>query len=369
MKGKLSLIALSALALASCSNEETTNLNPGNAIDFSATAPKPGRAAATTATLDNFKVWGFTQKGGDGADAATVIAYMNGVDVTKNTTSGKWEYSPVMFWPASTVDFFAVSPKTAGTPNVTATTKTLAYTVNATGDEDLLYSTTVGASKGAQVALNFRHALSCVKFNVKLKDNSPIKVTVKDITLKNIKNSGTLTLASATTASLGAITSADTETGNTWGTWALGSGVADYAVATGVNDIITNDVKNFATLFLMPQKLTEWNPAAGTSAVANGARLVINCVITDATSGALLYSGNVAVAVNNPVNDPAHNDSETNCAHKQWKQGKIYNYTLIFGQGGGYTDEPNNPKPVLAPIEFTVSVDNFQDGGNDNIPD
>lgn len=45
-----------------------------------------------------------------------------------------------------------------------------------------------------------------------------------------------------------------------------------------------------------------------------------------------------------------------------WEQGKKYIYTFIFGEGGGYvppTEDDDEPEPVLVPISFTVTVDDF----------
>ena len=60
-----------------------------------------------------------------------------------------------------------------------------------------------------------------------------------------------------------------------------------------------------------------------------------------------------------------------------WKQGKRYVYTLIFGEGGGFNPEnpdPENPdpEPVLVPITFDVTVDDFVEYPQDldaSVPD
>jgi hypothetical protein len=57
-----------------------------------------------------------------------------------------------------------------------------------------------------------------------------------------------------------------------------------------------------------------------------------------------------------------------------WKQGKRYVYTLIFGEGGGFNPDPDpeNPEPVLVPITFDVTVDNFAEYSQDldtSVPD
>ena len=59
-----------------------------------------------------------------------------------------------------------------------------------------------------------------------------------------------------------------------------------------------------------------------------------------------------------------------------WLQGKKYTYTLIFGYGAGIVP-PGTPvppgeeiepgDPILAPINFTVTIDDIVDAGNEDI--
>ena len=51
-----------------------------------------------------------------------------------------------------------------------------------------------------------------------------------------------------------------------------------------------------------------------------------------------------------------------------WEQGKKYVYTFIFGEGAGYEPGENpNPDPTLVGIDFTVTVDEFINGANQDI--
>ncbi|HCE48500.1 MAG TPA: hypothetical protein DEQ84_07635, partial [Prevotellaceae bacterium] len=186
---------------------------------------------------------------------------------------------------------------------------------------------------------------------------------------------------------------ADTETGDTWGTWSKPTGNANYTMTaqnTGDENVflsLSNAGSKESTigepLFLMPQTLNPWliekpNGNGGVMVNPEGeakARLLIYCKITDRESGAVLWpkqttggSGyaNVAISLDNPKNDPNRDKNVTNDPkHDKWMQGKKYTYTLIFGEGGGYTPDPEgpDPDPVLVPIKFEVTVDEFQDGG------
>lgn len=383
MKGKFFFLALSAMALATgCSNDEMTEVNRGDGIDFSVTAGKLTRAAATTtSSISEFKVWAFT-------DGKT---YMDGTSVNKGNDN-KWTYTGTKFWPETSVDFFAVSPATpqSGTVSVTNEGKTItAYTAN--GNEDLLYAANFSETKDkhatSPVAVNFRHALSQIVFKVKKTATSSINVKVKGIKVDGVANMSTLTWATATTGANLPEGNADTETGNSWGTWATPTGNTEYTAVdladasevevTTIASFLTSDAGNGA-LFLMPQTLEPWLTLSdnGEATITGSARLLVNCQITDELSGIQLWPKNegefaeVAISLSNPTNDPNKKDGDT--SHDRWMQGKKYIYTLIFGEGGGYKpdpdpEDPEDPTPVLVPITFTVTVDEFQDGGEYNL--
>lgn len=381
MKGKFFFLALSAMALATgCSNDEMTEVNRGDGIDFSVTAGKLTRAAATTTnSIDEFKVWAFTDN----------KTYMDGTPVSKE--GNKWTYTGTKFWPETPVDFFAVSPATpqSGTVSVTNESRKIEEYVVTDGKEDLLYAANFSETKDnhatSPVKVNFRHALSQIVFKVKKTPTSSIDVKVKGIKVKGVANTATLTWATATTGANLPEGEADTETGDSWGRWGTPTGNAEY---TAVNLTEAYDVQttpNYLTieagngaLFLMPQTLDPWLTLStdGKASITGTARLLVNCQIKDTDSDIQLWPeegefGDVAISLSNPTNDPNKEDGDT--SHDRWMQGKKYIYTLIFGEGGGYKpdpddpDEPDKPTPVLVPITFTVTVDEFQDGGEYNL--
>lgn len=381
MKGKFFFLALSAMALATgCSNDEMTEVNRGDGIDFSVTAGKLTRAAATTTnSIDEFKVWAFTDN----------KTYMDGTPVSKE--GNKWTYNGTKFWPETPVNFFAVSPATpqSGTVSVTNESRKIEEYVVTDGKEDLLYAANFSETKDnhatSPVEVNFRHALSQIVFKVKKTPTSSIDVKVKGIKVKGVVNTATLIWATATTGANLPEGEADTETGDSWGTWGTPTGNAEY---TAVNLTEAYDVQttpNYLTieagngaLFLMPQTLDPWLTLStdGKASITGTARLLVNCQIKDTDSDIQLWPeegefGDVAISLSNPTNDPNKEDGDT--SHDRWMQGKKYIYTLIFGEGGGYKpdpddpDEPDKPTPVLVPITFTVTVDEFQDGGEYNL--
>lgn len=372
MKSKLFFLAVSAAALVtSCSNDELTEINTGDAIDFNVTAGAVSRATATTtSSIDEFKVWAFTNG----------QVYMPGMEV--NGGNGSWTYEGIKYWPETDVDFFAVSPMVPnGTVSVALGSKTIADYI-ANGDEDLLYSVNLGEKKEdhktAPVAVNFRHALSQIAFQVKKTDGAPINVEIKDITIEGVANKATYTWASNTTAAV----SGDTEVDASWGTWSTPTGNASYKIAL---DNTLEVEPTAATLgdsrFLMPQTLNPWLVKDGESYKVSGtARILVNCRIVDRNSGVQIWPkdtdanikefSNVAISLTNPTNDPFRTLAEGSAVdpqHDRWMQGKKYIYTLIFGKGAGFTPDPENPEPVLVPITFTVTVDDFQEGGKHDV--
>ena len=82
MRKKVLLAALSALALAACVNDETIEMNPGNALVFRASTENSTRSTiATSNSLNGFNVWAYHQ---NGADPNVTTEYMVEQEVTKN---------------------------------------------------------------------------------------------------------------------------------------------------------------------------------------------------------------------------------------------------------------------------------------------
>ena len=186
MKSKYLAVALSAVALTACNNEDVLEVNQGRGISFQVATEASTRATATTTnTISEFNVWGFT-------DANETL--MNDVKVTGSNESG-WSYGATIFWPnAGTVDFYAVSPKECGgAVSVTSSAKTITdFTVNAdvTKQVDLLayWKTDVpGAKSTTAYNLEFNHLCTAVKFKV----GKNLESAIRTISIKNVYGSGT----------------------------------------------------------------------------------------------------------------------------------------------------------------------------------
>ena len=219
MKSKYLAVALSAVALTACNNEDVLEVNQGRGISFQVATEASTRAQATTTnTIEKFKVWGFT-----GNPAQTL---MNGVEVSKS--GGEWSYGDVIFWPESDVDFYSVSPSEniGGTVSISSSEqKITGFMVNTdqTSQVDLLYAVNKGEKKAdheaSAVNINFRHALSQIIFKAK-NTNSNLKVSIKDVKVVNVVKGGDFTYPTSSTTTQNTSESG-TITAGTQGTWTL----------------------------------------------------------------------------------------------------------------------------------------------------
>ena len=372
MKKSIFMVALAAIAMTSCSQDEIIEVQK-DAVSFSVVANKSSRAVTTTGTINGFKVWGLATEADQVAQGKI---FMNGVEVTK--PSGSWVYSPVQYWPnGGTVDFYAISPieiANTNTVSVAKAGKTIKYTVDNV-NEDLLYAVNMGCSKATgQVGLNFRHALSQLEFKAQVTDPT-LKVVIKGVKVYHIANSATLTLPEFTTNdpdySSAADGTNDTEIAGpisgvkAWGEWTTATGDVNYAAtfvaATDVTltkSTVDQPLAISSTtdpLLVMPQTLTPATLTSGKMNLTSGTYFAINCTIYSVCGSEETQLWPTTVGASAEVAIPA--------TAITWKQGKKYVYTFNFGEGAGYEgDETTDTAadPVLAKVSFAVTVDEFQ---------
>lgn len=370
MKKSMFMVALAAMSLASCSNDNVVEVPQPDEIKFNVVAANAGRAAnvySASNTMDQFSVYAAFQLTGE----STHRSYIEGDVIKKDGTA--WKNQSTRYWAdGGHLDFYAV----AGLADNKFTTwaagsePTVAFTVNndVTKQEDLLYAVKKNATKeNGVVNLNFRHGLSQIVFNaVNKKDKLYVKVKGIEVIGKFVTN-GTLTLPAADTdATLAAanqgtwVNGAASATDITYAAYANVNGeeIAYNANGTAVN--LTNDNAGNGSMLLMPQDVLGWTPADGETAY-DGAIVKVDCEIW-----------NVAGAKFDPDKDvPLHIGKAVIPLNANWEQGKKYTYTLVFGGTaapgetpgpGGYEDDPEKPTPILETISFSVTVDDFADG-------
>ena len=363
MKSKYFAVALSAVALVACNNEDVLEVNQGRGISFQVATEASTRAtgvATTTTTIDNFKVWGFT-------DGKTL---MDGLNVTKS--GSEWTYGGTIFWPTTAVDFYSVSPSDVAGVSINKDEKKISYTVNE--QIDLLYAVNKGETKAAHedkaVSINFRHALSQIVFKAK-NTNENLKVTIKGVKIANIKKAGDFTYPTQATtdqyeydpenddATIVATTQGewDDESLNTLTTFS--AGMDDTGVTlTGKVETAVNLSNATGALFMIPQSLTPWNPSTtgALNQTNTGVYFLVNCQILSGTNK------DVTVWPTTEADEDSDGYAEVAIPASKltWEQGKKYVYTFVFGEGGGY--EPGtdpNPEQTLFGIDFQVTVDDF----------
>ena len=377
MKSKYLAVALSAVALVACNNEDVLEVNQGRGISFQVATEASTRAqATTTSTIDNFKVWGFT-------DGKTL---MNGLEVSKD--GDDWTYDGTIFWPATDVDFYSVSPaeNCGGTVSITKDAqKITGFTVNTDQSKqvDLLYAVNKGEKKADHaegskpVNINFRHALSQIVFKAK-NTNENLKVIVKGVKIANIKKKGDFTYPTSATTDNVASESGSITSG-TQGTWDTPTDATTFSAGMDANGVTLNGKVETAVdlttttgenanktytgaLFMIPQALTPWNPetTGALSQTNTGVYFLLNCQILSGTNKNIQVWPSDADETFAEIAVPAETLT--------WEQGKKYVYTFIFGEGAGYEPGENpNPDPTLVGIDFKVTVDVFRDGANQDI--
>lgn len=359
MRKKVLLAALSALALAACVDDETIEMNPGNAVGFRPSTENSTRATVTTSnTIQDFKVWGYYRKN----DNADYTSFMEEQVVSK--AGNEWVYSPVRFWPTwGEVDFYSVSPASVETDITKDAQKIVDYTVDTDPSKqiDLLYAanmecTNSNSSKG--VPVNFRHALSQVVFKAKT-INPSIQVDIESISLW-VMGKGTFTFPTKTTTAI--------NKSNTYEDAAEEERFGEWTPSTAYEDM-----KTYSTNLTAPKTVPTDGTAIDVTTTADGVLLLMPQVLAANNVTVPGYDEPMPVAPTMSISCRIYNVSGEDKVQVwgssdgfrninnipfegTWQQGRKYTYTLIFGE------EMNNLKKV----NFEASVDEFQSPLNEN---
>lgn len=260
-------------------------------------------ATRTTTDLTSFYLHAFLDDGSE---------FMKNQLVEKK--NGKWEYSPVKYWPnnkGAEVHFYGYAKTMVGTtewnPNPTYTRVangegyqgTFSHTLPAPDTDnkdaerqpDLIFAMAPNLSKqsiNGAVQLKFYHALSAIVFKV---GNMPEGTKITNLTIADVKESGNCTMTAATG---GGINFA----------WTPGKAVKTYTQAFNKENLKEGDaISEDATTFMMiPQKLTDKS------------HLVIRFTI-----GQHNYEYEHPLIIT---------DEEDNVLSNQWEPNKKYIYTL-----------------------------------------
>lgn len=373
MKIKTLFLATAALAaLASCSNDETVDVNQGSGIRMKAFLNK----ATTRAT--EMTPAGISKAGGFKVHAYCANnAGFNFTDVFKNANGGvDWTSDNKHYWPGdnSEMEFFAYAPSATG---AAADGKSIPnYTISATSAKDQT-DLVVGYNKGTKEAneqngleMNFRHALSQVVVKAKNSNTTNMKVEVIGVKVGYVNSKGTLAMPTTATLNDGSLLPSASWTGHA-DILSYTAGLVDKTTPASPGTAIelnanAQDLQfNEGGFMLLPQTQTAWAPKQNT----DGAYLAVLCRISQNDGNGnfnLLYPKPVDVAAGENYGYSAVPVDVT------WEPGKKYTYTLdFFGNGGGGQVDPEKPgggdEIVGGPIKFTVTVDNWTDAGDTNV--
>ena len=340
-------MAAAAIALSSCSSEETTDVAKSSTITFRTNVGLNSRGAELTSdNLQEMWVSAFYQSNGK--------SYFDDQKFTKETGTGTSTFipeSPQYWQEGRTYKFVAISPEKTTwpvTPTITkdqVTCADFAPATTITEQKDLIIGAVDATSKNHDtegVALTLNHILSQIKIQVK-SDNEHIVYRIKGIRIVNVeKDKGTLTYS----------------TTDNQATWDLNGGQKVTYSYTFPQPIIldgkTNGVKEAVLTgenggaMIIPQDITPWDGNKVTDQASyNGGTYISLLLNVKAVKGTgYMYPagaqgensyGWVAVAVPN----------------NKWEIGNKYIYTLDMSTGCGKVDpvdpEEDPKNPVVKP--------------------
>ena len=319
---KIFLIGLTAAAmLASCSNDETVEMAQQKAISFSNAFVNNGTRSIvdpsfTTASLSDFAVYGFTQKG----------QIFNGEKVSKGgAASTGWSYDNVQYWvPGNTYTFGAIAPySVAGNvSNVTLPTGAtkvgmeVAFTNTDADQVDLLHAapaqiTGVTPTYTTPVSMTFNHQLSKVKFSFQNSVGVGYNVKVSNVKITDAFKDGTLTVAAA---------------GNTWGNQ------TDKTLELNFGNVVANASSTEASAIANAATLESYNEKLMIP-MGSSAKYTV-------TFTAELFKDNVSLGIYN---------HRVEIKNVEFKLGYCYNFKASL------THKNITAEDELNPIEFAVT--------------
>ena len=371
MKKAFYMMAAAAIALSSCSSEETTDVAKSSAITFRPTVGLNSRGAETK--IDNLtQMWVSAFYNKEGKDEYGQPYFENKL-FTKGTggTNGFIDPTSSLVWEKDrSYKFIAIAPATTEwtteTPTITKdeikfTNVTPAVAIK--DQKDLILGTATGTETNSGdvsgVTLNLEHVLSQIKIRVK-NQNPNLEYTIKGIRIAYVSGSGTYTHSTGAWSNFGASTTRyEVIFDNSYN---IGSG----ADAIDLTDKLAVDPATDCGAMLIPQTFTPWDSKAVTEQVAFNGGAYISLLLNvknnvtkkymyPAGAGAASECGWAAVAI--PI--------ETKGASQAtWKKGNKYIYTLDLSKGCGKVD-PVDPKDPKNPN--VVDPDGKDPGKGENI--
>lgn len=343
MKKNFFFLAAAALAFASCSVDETLEVNQGEAIGFRTALSGVTRAdqtgpVTTFATGDKFNV--YADFGGSKYFQAD---FTRGNDPQDGFWSADKYYWPNDISSSKMMTFTAIygGTQTAGTAGQVANFSPAAA---AASQVDLLVAQHASQTKETPVVLNFRHALSQIVVKV-ANTEANFKIIVSGVRVGYVAQTGTLNYAGGVTDTQNSGFIAQDNWSNTAATGADANKYDQTVSATLTGVASATALTSYAPWLLLPQTLTaasEYTTAssAGVATDApdfNGAYIALKMTIENWNGAAV--TGTVV--------------SEQWCywpIGTNWTPGKKYTYTINAGSGGYQPTDTDDNKTTLTPV-------------------
>ncbi len=349
---KMSALSAFMVLITACSGENdvaTPEKVDNSIISFNAIAPRTATrtASTTTASLKEFYVYAYTDK----------KQLMSHVQVTRDGSS--WTYSPAAYWPDSPVNFYAFSPDISQTDDILGNGTENINMYDNPGNVDLLYAVNIGEiQKGTPVLINFRHALSRVDILLS-SNNSQIDVKISKVAIGNIYNIASFKFPQATTSASAPENVGKWITPHKYGSISIFDAASSPVSLTPEAVDINNRDNETSFDFFIPQELIPLSYDSANKRFV-GSHIVVECEIFDKATGAKLFPNNqtpdylkVEGTETGRIMYPATGKNIT-----EWKTGYSYTYNIAI----------DNPAVLFDGIDFNVTVDEYNDGGQEEFP-
>ncbi len=374
-KSPLFLMAVSAIALASCSEDEPVSVRQetNNAISFRSGIGT--RASETTnANLDKIYVsavygdsttWNTEKKAFNGFKYTTYFEnteFDKGSDSFFTAANGK-EYDWLS--PAQQINFFAYAPSQdeigadviMKEDNSGMTLENFAVAENIAEQVDFITANASGTRKENEtsgVELTFDHRLAQIELRAK-SENDNYTYKVIGARIGRPQYAGTFDF------------NTNEWTLDDWHDTAIYNASCDTTTLSATPVSIMGADGN---AMLLPQTLTPWDSKNDPDNVAREAYLSVLVNITRTDNGTQIYPfANENEFTFKPVREYGWASIPLSGT---WEQGKKYIYTLDFTNGAGTTD-PDDPYPgtkiIGGPIKFTVQVNDWVETNADKVYD
>ncbi|MCR2005413.1 fimbrillin family protein [Bacteroides acidifaciens] len=358
MKQKLFLAAMAAIAMTSCSNDETLEINTGTerAIDFR-TAMATRAIETTISNLDSFYVTAFNEN-------IINAPYFKDLKFKKREENSTIFVSEDKYYypgDGTNLTFYAYAPSaeelgSGSNLEIDNTIKNLTLKGFSPADSipdqvDFIATKTTGNNKNNvdSVPLVFKHCLSQIEIKaIQQNPNNSYSFEIKGVRIAQAISKGDFDFTAF---------ASESESG-----WNL-SAYTDKQIYTYEFDE-PKDMAQGASLMdkcggamLIPQQLTAWDVVNDKDNRSKGAYISLLLKITT-KDGALVY--------------PFKKDAEAGKTHAwaaipvnaTWEAGKKYVYRLNFASGAGYVDpEEKNyqGEPILdGEVKFDVEVTDWE---------